>query len=88
MPQTCEYVTVCGKRDYRCVISGNLGGANVITKVFIRGGRRVRIREGDDAIGEIRVLSQRIQGKLLFSLCLVSFFPGCIYSGEEDCIHP
>ena len=61
--------------------------SNFTFTLLSRGGRRVRIR-GDDAIGETRVLSQRIQGKLLFSLCLVSFFPGCIYSGEEDCIHP
>lgn len=70
------------------IILGNLGGPNIITKVFIRGGRRVRVGEGDYAMGDVRVLSQGIQGQLLSSLCLVSFFPGCIYSVEEDCIRP
>lgn len=55
IPESCGYVTLHGKRAFAGVIKLRSsqweimldypGGPNVITRVFARGGRRVRVTE-------------------------------------------
>lgn len=64
MPQTCEYVTVCGKRDCAVVIKdpewgdypGKPGWAQCNYKGLYK--RRQEVREGDDTMEQIRVMTR------------------------------
>lgn len=55
IPRTCGCITLRGKRDFADGITlgilrlpwmDDVGGPKVLTRVFGRGGRRVRVREG------------------------------------------